>query len=74
MASARKRAPRTGAHSDPSSEWYATPQEKRHRPVVSVTLSPEALDALARLAAKRTESRSAVIESLILAAARRLKA
>jgi len=71
MATRKKKQ---GAHSDPSSEWYSTPQEKRHRPVLSVTLSPGALDALARLAAKRTESRSAVVESLILAAARRLKA
>ena len=66
---ARKRSP-----ADPGSEWYATIQEKRRRPMVNVTLSPDAIDALARLAERRGEPKSVVVEALIMAAVRRLKA
>lgn len=67
-------ATRKRTQPNPDSEWYSTPQDKRSRPKVGVTLSPEAVEALARLSERRGESKSVVIESLILAAARRLKA
>lgn len=71
-AKPRKRPP--GSHTDPSSEWYSTPQAKRRRPLVGFTLSPDAADALARLSERRGEPKSVVVEALIMAAVRRLKA
>lgn len=69
MMAARKRT-----QPNPESEWYSTAQDKRARPKVGVTLSPDAVDALSRLSKQRGESKSVVVESLILAAAKRLRA
>jgi predicted DNA-binding protein len=44
------------------------PRSQRRRPKLELTLSPEALDRLERLADRRGEPRSRVVEELILAA------
>lgn len=67
-------ATRKRTQPNPESEWYSTPQDKRARPKAGFTLSPDAIDALARLAERRGEPKSAVVEALIMAAVRRLKA
>lgn len=50
------------------SPWYSTPDDARGRPSVKLTLPREVLEKLERLASLRGMSRSAVVESLILAA------
>ena len=51
---------------------YSLPREKRHRKPVNLTLSEAGLEALDALAASRGESRSQVVEALILLARARL--
>ena len=53
-----------------ASPWYSTPKAKRKRKGLEVTLSDEAREKLERLAARRGESMSRVVESLILEAKR----
>jgi len=45
-----------------------TPNEARKRPMVMITLSPEALEHLDELAAARGLSRSRAVEALVLRA------
>jgi predicted transcriptional regulator len=42
-----------------------TPNERRKRPMVTLTLSPEALARLDALAAERGQSRSGAVEQLV---------
>jgi hypothetical protein len=49
------------------SPWYSTPRAKRRRQGITLTLPPEALDALEVLA-QRYGSRSAAVEALIMGA------
>lgn len=51
-----------------SSEWYSTPRDRRARKGVEVTLSDEARARLDAIAKKRGETRSAIVEALIMAA------
>lgn len=51
-----------------NSEWYSTPKSRRKRLQIELTLSIAAREKLRKLAAKTGESRSAVVERLILAA------
>ncbi len=51
-----------------ASAWYSTPNAKRRRKGVEVTLSDEARAKLKRLARKRGTSMSGVVEALILEA------
>ena len=53
---------------NPDSPWYSTPNSRRKRRHIKLTLPPEALDALERLA-ERYGSRSAAVEALIMGAA-----
>jgi metal-responsive CopG/Arc/MetJ family transcriptional regulator len=46
-----------------------TPNAKRTRPMVTLTLSPEALARLDAIAAERGQSRSGAVEALVRAAA-----
>jgi len=48
------------------SKWYATPKEARNRKPIGITLSDEARDRLDRMAKARKQSRSAVIEEMIM--------
>ncbi len=48
-----------------ASAWYSTPNAKRRRKGVELTLSDEAREKLKRLAKKRGVSMSAVVEELI---------
>jgi Ribbon-helix-helix protein, copG family len=48
-----------------------TPNAGRRRPMVTITLSPEALARLDALAAKRGQTRSGAIEAMIRQSARR---
>lgn len=50
------------------SPWYSTPARDRKRPPIGLTLSPEALDRLERMAKARGLSRSQVVEQLVNAA------
>ena len=50
------------------SEWYSTPKSRRTRKPIELTLSVAARERLRKLAEKSGESRSAVVERLILAA------
>ena len=45
-----------------------TPNAKRPRPMVTLTLSPEALAKLDELAAKRGQSRSGAVEAMVMRA------
>lgn len=52
--------------SDPRSEWYSTPKERRHRKPLAITLSPEAREILELLAERAGTSRSATVEALLM--------
>jgi hypothetical protein len=52
---------------NPNSPWYSTPNDRRRRKEIKLTLPPEALDALEVLA-QRYGSRSAAVEALIMGA------
>ena len=55
--------------SEKQSVWYSTPEKKRRRKSIELTLSPEALDRLGRMArARKGASRSAVVEEIVMAA------
>jgi hypothetical protein len=43
----------------------ATKRNPRHRPMVTVTLSPEAIEMLEKLAAANGTSKSALVEALV---------
>jgi DNA-binding TFAR19-related protein (PDSD5 family) len=45
-----------------------TPNDSRRRKMVTVTLSPEALERLDELAAARAQTRSGTVEAMILRA------
>lgn len=47
-----------------------SPRGPRHRPMMTVTLSPEAIDMLDSLAAGNGQSKSATIEQLVRRAAK----
>lgn len=57
-----------GSHTRPDSQWYSTPTEKRRRKGIMFTLSPETLRKLAKLAEASGESRSQVVDRLVMAA------
>ena len=48
------------------SPWYSTPLDARKRKPIGITLSPEALDRLERMAKARKVSRSQVVEDLVM--------
>jgi metal-responsive CopG/Arc/MetJ family transcriptional regulator len=50
------------------SEWYSTPNAARNRKRFEMTLPEAALERLDKMADARGVSRSAVVESLIMAA------
>ncbi len=54
------------------SPWRSTPRTKRKRPGVQLTLSPEAMAALERLAGP-AGSKSAIVEELVLDAFKKLR-
>ncbi len=56
--------------SNPDSEWFSTPRDKRKRKGVEVCLSDEARKKLNALA--RESTMSAIVEALILGAALRV--
>ena len=45
-----------------------TPNAKRKRPIIQITLSPEAIAKLDELAAARGQSRSGAVEAMVLRA------
>ena len=45
-----------------------TPNAKRRRPMVVLTLSPEAIAKLDQIAAKRGQSRSGAVEAMVMRA------
>lgn len=51
------------------SKWYVTPQKKRRRKLVTVTLSDEARERLEKMSKAWKVSKSQVIEELILKSA-----
>jgi predicted transcriptional regulator len=54
-----------------TSAWYSTPQAKRKRKGLEVTLSDEAREKLDALAAAWSMPRSQVVEALVMAAKKR---
>lgn len=49
-------------------DWTTTTNDRRKRPMVTITLSPEARARLEELVDRDGESRSAIVDALILAA------
>jgi hypothetical protein len=68
MAS-KKPSKRTTPGNPVDSPWYSTPKDARNRKPIGITLSDEGRAALDALAEERGESRSAIVESLVLRAA-----
>lgn len=56
------------AKNAPDSPWHVTPNEKRHRKNVMLTLPEDVLERLTKQADARGLSRSKVVEALIMAA------
>lgn len=68
---AKKPAKRTTAGNPVDSPWYSTPTEARNRKPLTITLSNDGRSALEALAEERGESRSAIVEALVLREARK---
>ncbi len=68
IPSNRKKPTRTRPSNDPGSFWYSTPNSARKRPAVVFTITPEAREALTRMAAVDDRSRSQIVNDLILEA------
>ena len=47
------------------SEWFSTPETRRRRKSIELTLADETLERLDRMAKARKTSRSAVIDQLV---------
>lgn len=58
----------TMAKNAPDSPWLVTPQAKRHRKNIMLTLPEDVIERLTKQAGARGVSRSLVVEALILAA------
>ena len=49
-------------------EWFSTPEERRRRKSIELTLSEEARERLDKMARARKASRSAVVDELVMEA------
>ncbi len=72
MASS-KPGKRTTPGNPVDSPWYSTPKAERNRKPIGITLSDEGRAALDELAEEKGESRSQVVEALVLREARKGK-
>jgi hypothetical protein len=62
------------SHKQKGTEWYSTPNARRKRPDIKLTLSDEAHEALVTLASERGISRSQLVEDLVLSEIRKKSA
>ncbi len=60
-----------GAERNRESGWDRVPREMRHRKPIALTLSEPALEKLERMAEARGESRSQVVDGLIMDAGKK---
>ena len=49
-------------------EWFSTPEDRRRRKSIELTLSEEARERLDKMARARKASRSAVVDELVMEA------